>query len=644
MKKIIFGTVVAAAVMLSACETLAPQEGKVEGTVQETEEVLLTAAIGADTKTFLEWDGQVFKTRWNDEDEFLVIDSTIEPGFFDNEYVDEEDYLGWFTLKEGAGESVATFVLEEGVLPESYYAVYAAEMWREKTGSWMMWFSQYQRRGFHETKKGEIIQGFEEYSYPMIAEGKGNAVNFKNLCSVLKVSVTGDGQILKNVVLSSMDKDVYLAGDARLDMKSSRPTLIFSDEDEGDYVVDVYKDIIFRPAVQEEDGDGIITEGEEAVLSEEPVECYLIIPAQTYPSGLKLTLTTDEGIMEMYLESGLTFKQSELRELPVFEYKNTTRFRNRWILADAYNEGAPAIFEEEGDWLVIRDYNAGRWQYLTVMYNDRTFGWIHEYNNIAQLTNTCGSLIEGGRNIELSHAGSYDLYLDPETLRLFIMTAGTGLDDIPTTEEVLCTSYWELNELPTETLVRIYGMVQAEYDGGFIMTIGSWGECIQVYTYYASEDIKARLSDIERGKAVELYATLSYRNGLPQLKDVVWCNVYPEDMGYTNYYATNITTRFDYYDSDRYDCIGYSGVLQRNGNYYNVVVSGAERQGSIHYPIQDLTEFVGKEVYVKGFFAGLSASGNNVYVNTILTDILLPDGDGSTEDVIPDEDIVITTR
>ena len=43
MKKILFGTAVAAAAMLSACETLAPQDGVVEGTVQETERIILTA-------------------------------------------------------------------------------------------------------------------------------------------------------------------------------------------------------------------------------------------------------------------------------------------------------------------------------------------------------------------------------------------------------------------------------------------------------------------------------------------------------------------------------------------------------------------------------------------------------------------------
>ena len=66
MKKIIYGVAAAAVALLSACETLAPQENVSEIVSSVTsEKVVLTATIGNDdTKTYLEWDGNVFKTRW----------------------------------------------------------------------------------------------------------------------------------------------------------------------------------------------------------------------------------------------------------------------------------------------------------------------------------------------------------------------------------------------------------------------------------------------------------------------------------------------------------------------------------------------------------------------------------------------------
>ena len=66
-----------------------------------------------------------------------------------------------------------------------------------------------------------------------------------------------------------------------------------------------------------------------------------------------------------------------------------------------------------------------------------------------------------------------------------------------------------------------------------------------------------------------------------------------------------------------------------------------EYVGSIFWPDQDLTTFDGKKVLVEGYYIGLDHSGNRTFVQTILTKISLPNGDASTEDVIPDDDIVL---
>ena len=74
-------------------------------------------------------------------------------------------------------------------------------------------------------------------------------------------------------------------------------------------------------------------------------------------------------------------------------------------------------------------------------------------------------------------------------------------------------------------------------------------------------------------------------------------------------------------------------------------MDGASRVGSIQSPAVDLSGYNGKKVYLEGYYAGLtkSAAGQQ-YLNIVLTKIALPDTDGSTEDVIPDDDLVVSTR
>ena len=85
-------------------------------------------------------------------------------------------------------------------------------------------------------------------------------------------------------------------------------------------------------------------------------------------------------------------------------------------------------------------------------------------------------------------------------------------------------------------------------------------------------------------------------------------------------------------------------MVVNGGNYYIYVNDNVSYVGKIFYPTADLSEFDGKTVYVKGYFLGNSTSGSTTYLNLALTDIMLPNSGGSTEDVIPDDDIVLPTR
>ena len=73
MKRILFGTFVAMAAMFSACQVIDQPVTEVD-VEMEKETVLFTASIGADTKTYLEFDDNswVYKVKWQDGDGIWV--------------------------------------------------------------------------------------------------------------------------------------------------------------------------------------------------------------------------------------------------------------------------------------------------------------------------------------------------------------------------------------------------------------------------------------------------------------------------------------------------------------------------------------------------------------------------------------------
>jgi hypothetical protein len=93
-----------------------------------------------------------------------------------------------------------------------------------------------------------------------------------------------------------------------------------------------------------------------------------------------------------------------------------------------------------------------------------------------------------------------------------------------------------------------------------------------------------------------------------------------------------------------YDYVRFTGTLEKSGTYYNIRVSGSEVLGSIASPVQDIEGFVGKLVCVEGYYLGHSLSGGISYLNVALKRIEAFDNitDGSTGDVIPGDDIVVS--
>ena len=621
MKKLIYGAAMAAIALFSACENIAP----VEAVDADSEKVILTATLGNDTKTYLEWNGSVFKTRWAEDDEFCLLD--LKTGW---------DNSAEFELVSGAGESTARFEMTDGPMPENYVAVYGEIEYLE--GDWFVGFDYNQYRYLYHNN-GKEIQGFDAWTMPMIAEGNGEELYFKNLGSVLKLNIVGNGETLRSVIVRSRDAGVYLGGYALMNIKGNRPSYSFVEyEYEGD-MIPMYDEIHFDPDVNDEP----------TVLSSDPVECYIVIPSQTYPSGLAIQLVTDSGYMDVVTVGNLVFSQSELREMPTLTYSSSVDFAEKWRVESDESYEVGLFTEREGDYLVLRDYYIDPYAYLTFYDGDSNeYGMSSSYGGYTdQITNTCAQLELNGYHLTIRHEGYYDIYLDPDACKVFVMNAGVPLSSIPTLENVACNNYYQICEKANETLVKVYGVVKAVNSTGFIMSLSGYSDPVLVYLGSSSAEQQSALLNLKAGTGVELYATKVTYATLPELKNVVWSKVY-ETSGYYDegFGGEDITDSFDDYSSSSYAMISYVGVLEISGSYYNVKVDGAQtRIGSIANPLQDLSSYNGKEVYLEGYYAGITTSkAGQEYLNIILTKIGLPDTEGSTEDIVPDDDLVVSTR
>ena len=109
---------------------------------------------------------------------------------------------------------------------------------------------------------------------------------------------------------------------------------------------------------------------------------------------------------------------------------------------------------------------------------------------------------------------------------------------------------------------------------------------------------------------------------------------------YSQYFDLTSSADFDSFYWDRYDYVKFIGTLENSGSFWNVNIDGATAHvGSIMFPDQDLTAFVGNKVLVGGWFCGFSGS-NGKFLNIVLREISESSKDGSTEDVTPGDDLL----
>ena len=610
MKKILTGAALAAMALLTSCNSLElPQEPVASGASGGvSEQTYFTATLAPDTKVHLQYQDGVYKTYWDEGDRIYVCN-------------DDTGEVETCVLVEGAGTSTGKFA--GTIQARNYTAFYSydSQPWKNDDDS-------------YEITLQNNRYGFCDY---MMARSTTKTFSFKNLCSYLKLNVSGNGENLYNIEIRSNDDSAPLCGVAKILESNGEPGLYFDSDNQNFDNTSLYVNVY-------------------EYLGSSPYECIVAIPAQTYHGGLTVTLNTESRSEEFHVDGDIEMRRSHIRNLNLnlseggapqenWVIEMTRDGGNSWSVTQdlEYRDGFfffDDLYLDEGEQVSIYFYetNAG------VIY-----GCSDDFRDGSYKTNTRVELVEYGAMLNLKHQGYYDIYLNPEENCFFIMSDYRLPSELPTMEPALHETYESLETTYENQIAKVRGYVIAKNAFGYILAIDAkYDNYILLYDPHHKVDI-------DLGYSVDIYAAVKTYNDLKELdaSEVCWFSIIS-----SNYSDTDLRNPFkvEYlssYNSYRYDYLSVTGRLEssinpQNGRTeYTLIVQSPEYfEVIISQPYQDLAEFVGKPVVVEGFHMGHNASGSTPTLKIMLKRIWHEDSmtDSSTEDVLPGGSIIVTNN
>lgn len=197
-----------------------------------------------------------------------------------------------FTLKSGEGTVMATFMGSSA--GKDYCALYpfanTSRIENDLICFTLPEVQQYQ------------MGSFGPGSYPMMAKSAGNILDFRNLCAIMKISITGE-DFIRSITLQANDEKAYLSGAAGISSN-----------------YDSY------PQLQMLDGasNAVKLECDGIKLTKDTVtDFHISIPPQTYKGGFEIIIDTYTDTVVKSVASDLEFKRSQIRHLKGMELQPT---------------------------------------------------------------------------------------------------------------------------------------------------------------------------------------------------------------------------------------------------------------------------------------------------------------------------------
>lgn len=252
---------------------------KVELSEERVVELTASMEYEAETRTSLSGlENGMYYPLWSAGDEIAV-------------FVDDDLQPSKFALKSGEGTTVASFTgTQKG---ERYVALYPYDMAGTMSeGTLSLTLPQTQKY---------VPDSFGQNAFPMLAVGGSDGMlKFMNLCSVLKISLTGRAAI-RNITLTSNDENTFMSG----------PATVVTD-----YTAST-EDIL---AMSSESSRSVVLETKGLEIAEDaPADVFIVIPSQTYKGGFTIEVDTYTEKVTKTVSSDITFERSQIRAITNFE-------------------------------------------------------------------------------------------------------------------------------------------------------------------------------------------------------------------------------------------------------------------------------------------------------------------------------------
>ena len=279
----------------------------------QPQENLLTATIGGNpaTKTSLSTEEDNYsKVLWTKGDQLGV-------------FVDGVPNLYTYTLVSGAGRSEAVFSgFGTGA---SYIAVYPCTAVTGLNGETL----SVDLPSEQTYTKGSFGSG----SNPMVAVSNTTDLPFRNLCAVLRVSMTGH-QNVTSLVFRPNDKNVKVAGPATISLADPDHPVLTVSEDGCDSLV--------------------LNTGGVMLDDETPTDFYLVLPAQMYKGGFTVRVNTNTGYMDKKLNTDITLERARKYDARPFAVKLDVGVDPSSVLDGSGTEKQPFLIRSLGDLLLMQ--------------------------------------------------------------------------------------------------------------------------------------------------------------------------------------------------------------------------------------------------------------------------------------------------
>ena len=282
--------------LMSAC---AEEEPYYEGVATTLHASIEQPAV---TKTALSGPvSGLYKTLWRENDKIAVYANGGTDG-------------AEFTLSNGAGTNSGEF---KGNIPSgSRIAVYPYSICSEASGNTIKVVLPEEQ----QYKPGNI----PDNAYPMVASPNESTLQFKNLGSVLKISMTGD-LIVNSILFLANNTDVKVSGNATIDADNTALTM------------------------SSDAGSRLVLKCDGVMLSDKATDFFIVVPSQTYTGGFSLTIDTDKGKVLKTIKSNVSLKRSELYRITPFECKIDEDNKNIIFEDASFKAYIVSLYDKDND-------------------------------------------------------------------------------------------------------------------------------------------------------------------------------------------------------------------------------------------------------------------------------------------------------